>query len=267
MLCLPGAAHGQAAAEGSGFVDAWQQRVSETQAEQPLWITPLVTVTPRLEQEIRYDLAWRTDADGTTTANYGGGKGLELIPARRLELIAGIPPYLAHEGPARDGFGDVSFLLKYRLLSGNQQHGNYILTLFLGASVPTGSYRNGAANALVTPTVALGKGWHDFDVQTTLGVTLPTADAARFGHPVVHNIAVQYRLLKKLWPEVEVNATYWTDGVNEGKKQVFLTPGLVIGRLPIRRRLGFTCGAGVQIAATRFHTFNHNWILSLRMPF
>ena len=33
----------------------WLAMVSATQAAQPTWMTPLVTVTPRLEQEIRWD--------------------------------------------------------------------------------------------------------------------------------------------------------------------------------------------------------------------
>jgi hypothetical protein len=31
--------------------------------------------------------------------------------------------------------------------------------------------------------------------------------------------------------------------------------------------LNFTVGGGFQIAATHFHTNNHNGILSLRLPF
>jgi len=58
------------------------------------------------------------------------------------------------------------------------------------------------------------------------------------------------RVLKKLWPEV--NATFWPDGTDDGKKQVFLTPGIVLGRFPIHNRLGFTVG-GVQIAVSNFH--------------
>src|SRR5215469_14108979 len=79
-------------AQDEGFVTEWQHRASETQAEQPHWVTPLVTVTPRLEQEIRYDLAWREQPDGSNFINYGGSKGLELIPTARTELIVGIPP-------------------------------------------------------------------------------------------------------------------------------------------------------------------------------
>ena len=34
---------------------SWLDMVSASQAAQPNWMTPLVTVTPRLEQEFRYD--------------------------------------------------------------------------------------------------------------------------------------------------------------------------------------------------------------------
>jgi hypothetical protein len=52
-----------------------------------------------------------------------------------------------------------------------------------------------------------------------------------------------------------------------GKKQTFITPGLVLGSFPIERRLRFTVGVGYQIAVTSYHQYNHRWILSLRFPF
>jgi hypothetical protein len=42
---------------------------------------------------------------------------------------------------------------------------------------------------------------------------------------------------------------------------------LVLGRFRLWRRVGFTFGGGYQIATTRFHTTNHNAILSIRFPF
>jgi hypothetical protein len=49
-----------------GFLADWFNMVSETQAEQPHWITPLNTTTPRLEQEFRYDMQWQTHNSGVT---------------------------------------------------------------------------------------------------------------------------------------------------------------------------------------------------------
>jgi hypothetical protein len=53
------------------------------------------------------------------TWNYGNSKGWELIPARRIELIFNVPPYIQHNTrTGKDGFGrhhifvEVSFLRK-----------------------------------------------------------------------------------------------------------------------------------------------------------
>lgn len=250
------------------FIDKWQDRVQQTQAEQPHWITPLVTVTPRLEQEFRFDVLRQLTPSGELL-NLGAGKGLELIPSRNIEIIIAAPPaYLIHNNPAiKDGFADESFLLKYRLASGNEEHGKYILTFFLGGSIPTGSYRNGSVAAVVTPTIAAGKGFGRFSVQSTLGVGLPVDSVSRLGHAVAWNTAFQYHARRFLWPELEVNSTFNEGGTNDGKKQTFLTPGLVVGRIPLRNRLGLTLGAGIQIAATHFHTFDHNLIFTARLPF
>lgn len=254
--------------QDSSYWAGWFDRVAKTQAEQPHWITPLATTTPRLEEEYRYDIFWQPHADGTTTMNYGGGKGLELIPLENMEVILSPPPYLVHNNPAvQDGFGDFSFLIKYRLLSGNEERGKYILTAFLGASLPTGQAANGASRAILTPTIAYGKGFGNLDVQGTFGIAFPTGDTNIIGSTYAWNNAFQYRVFGKFWPEVEVNASFFQNGKNDGRKQVFLTPGLVIGKLRLWKRLGLTVGGGIQIATTHFHTSNHNAILSLRFPF
>ena len=254
-------------ARAQDLFEGWMDRVTATQAEQPHWITPVITVTPRLEQEFRYDVTLQRSAAHTLTENFGGGKGLELIPSRRVEIIVGIPSYIEHNSGAKDGAGDTPMLLKYRIASGNEEHGNYIVTFFLGATVPTGSYKNGATDPSITPTIALGKGWRKFDVQSTLGKSFPTGNTRELGRPVAFNNAFQYHIAKRLWPEVEINSTFFPDGTNAGKKQTFITPGLVVGRIPIHNRIGLTLGTGVQIAATQFHTSNHNWIFTGRLPF
>ena len=247
----------------------WFARSDRNKEEQPHWITPLATTTPRLEQEFRYDIVWQELGAGHNVTNIGGGKGLELIPFDRTEIILSVPPYFTRNFPSTtaDGFGDFSWLVKYRLLTVNEKEGNYIVTAFLGGSLPTGSSRNGAEHATLTPTLAYGKGWGNFDIQGTFGMTFPVADTTTIGTPVAWNNAFQYRVARKLWPELEINTTFFPNGLREGNKQVFLTPGLVIGRIPLNHRIGLTFGAGVQIAATRFHTSNHNAIFSVRLPF
>jgi len=251
-----------------GYFSDWFARVDKSKEEQPHWVTPLATTTPRLEEEYRYDQLWLTNAKGVTTNNYDGGKGLELIPFEKVEVIFNAPPYLVHNDPkVHDGLGDVAFLVKYRLLSANEDHGNYILTAFLGWSLPTGDHKNGSLRAVVTPTIAYGKGFHDFDVQGTFGVAMPTADTSTVGRNYLLNNTFQYRLFRKFWPEVELNSTFFQDGKNDGQKQNFVTPGLVMGRFHLIGRVGFTFGGGFQIATTHFHNNNHNGILSIRFPF
>lgn len=263
LMAVPGSCRA-----ADDFITEWFTRVSRTQAEQPHWITPLVTVTPRLEQEWRSDIVMQSQPRGVSTLNYGNGKGLELIPTEHIEIILGVPAYIEHEhSTKRDGFGDVSFLVKYRLLSANEEHGNYILTAFFGASAPTGNFDNSARQAIFTPTLAFGKGWGAFDVQGTVAGQIPDGDVARLGTPFVSNTAFQCLAAEKVWPEFEVNLTHWPNGDNAGNTQVFLTPGILVGRLPLWGRLGFTLGTGVQIAASHFHPSNHNWIVSARLPF
>lgn len=244
------------------------KRSDQAKADQPHWMTPLVTVTPRLEQEFRTDFLAQQLPAGDSLVNLGNGKGLELIPCERVELLLNVPPYLERENPAiPDGFGDVSFVGKYRVVSANEQTGNYILTFFLGGSLPTGSHTNGARGGILTPTIAGGKGWGRFDVQSTFGAGLPLSHADTIGHALAWNTAFQYDVFEKLWPTFEVNSTFWKDGALNGKQQTFLTPGLILGRFKLHGHLMMAVGAGFQVAATHYHAYNHALIFTIRFPF
>lgn len=254
------------------FLD-WFERSERTKTEQPHWITPLATVTPRLEQELRFDQIWAAQPHGLAESDSGGAR-LELIPARNVELILSAPPYVArsrYQARGRshglDNFGDVSFLVKYRLAAANEGRGNYIVTAFMGFSAPTGPKRIGAGHALFTPTLAFGKGWGAFDFQSTLSTSLPNGGMDRLGMPVAYNTVLQYRLLGRIWPELEFNYTWWPNGQRTGQNQLFLTPGVVIGRLSIFRTFGLTIGTGFQAAVTRHRTADSRWLLSVRLPF
>jgi hypothetical protein len=89
--------------------------------------------------------------------------------------------------------------------------------------------------------------WWD---ETTLGITPSSTEYSGSSGPKSNSIQPSSRV-----------------GKNDGQKQNFVTPGLVMGRFRFWRRVGFTVGGGYQIAATHFHTTNHNAILSIRFPF
>jgi hypothetical protein len=264
----------------SGFIDRYQARVTATQAEQPHWITPLVLVTPRLEQELRTDFVRQVGTNRYTTWSLGNSKGLELIPWKKVEILLNVPPFIDHTAPkSKDGFGDLSFNSKYRILSRNEEHGDYILTAFFAATVPTGKNGNGSCCAVVTPSLAGGKGWGNFDVETTIGGSLPVSNSKGLGHTITWNTVLQYRLDKTgparfIWPEVEFNSSYFKGGANDGKYTTYGTYGMVIGRLPLRKdahgnpgRLGLTFGVGEQVALNSFYTTNHNLVFTARLPF
>lgn len=265
-LGLAGTTQASAQENDNGFFSGFFERSSRSLAEQPHWLAPIFTATPRLEEMYVYDISSQNTAKGDVT-NFGGAKGLLFIPSENTNLLISPPPYITHNFTAHDGFGDMGFLMRYRLLSGNEESGNYILTAFLGSTIPTGSYSNGAKNAVITPSIGGGKGWGHFDFQSTLGVGIPLGNVSTLGTPVLSNTAFQYNVLKKLWPEVDVNATFFPNGTSAGKNQVFLSPGLILGKFHLWKRLNFAVGGGIQIAATHYHTFNHNRVLTLRFPF
>ncbi len=266
IVLLAGGSPGAHAQDG--FLSDWLARSDRAKAEQPHWMTPLATVTPRLEQEFRSDFLVEQMATHDELVNLGNGKGLELIPNDRVELLFNVPPYLEHNNSKlHDGFGDVSFVGKYRLVAAPEEAGNYIVTFFLGGSVPTGTYTNGSKAGVITPTIAAGKGSGRFDIQSTFGAGLPLSHENKIGHALAWNTALQYHVLQKLWPELEINSTFWKDGTLDGKKQTFLTPGLIVGRFRLRGHLLMAVGAGFQIAVTHYHGYDHAGVFTIRFPF
>lgn len=251
-----------------GFFRSWLHMAAETQAKQPDWLSPLATTSGRLKNEFRYDIWDQPATPGNRTYQFGGGKGLELITSSRTQILAGIPTYTLHSpNGSPGGFGDLPLMLKFRIASAERGEGDYLLTFLLGATAPTGSHRYGAGNAVLTPTLAFGKGFGNFDVQSTLGLNLPAGATAKLGRQLQWNTAFQYQATRKLWPEFEVNSTFYKTGPHAGDKQVFLTPGLGFGRIRLRKGFRFSSAAGVQIAVTRFHTYDHRWMFSERISF
>ncbi len=255
-----------------GFAARWDQRASATQSRQPAWPPPLVTTYVGLIQVARADFIHQLSSNHVGTWNLDGSKGLNLIPATNTELDINLPPYLEHSTPTvENGAGDMSFLLKVRFLSGGAAHGNYDLCAYLSSTIPTGSYKNGSADATVSPNVGVGKGFGWFDVQSTLGASLPVMDTATLGRTIAWNTAAQAHVAKFFWPELEFNSTFFKGGPNDGKIQAFATPGLLVARKfhpkEAHSRLGFCVGAGEQIATSRFHSYNHETAITTRLLF
>jgi hypothetical protein len=246
----------------------WMAMAESTEVQQPNWLSPVATTSGRLKQEFRYD-SWRqTGAAGGSVFNFGGGKGLEFVVAPRMQLMVGVPPYtLPTQAGTSSGFGDLPLMMKARLFSRPQGEGDSLLTFLLGATVPVGDPRYGNGKPVLSPALAFGKGKGKLDVQGTIGGSFPVGGEVKLGNQLVSNTALQYHAVRLLWPECEVNATFYESGKNAGKKQVFLTPGLGFGRVRLRDRLSLSLAAGIQIATTRFHTYNHLMIMSLRLPF
>lgn len=251
-------------------LDSWLAAVTANQAEQPHWVTPLVTVTPRLEQEFRFDFVRQELNDHSYTDNFGNNKGLELIvPQANVELALNLPNYNYHQFSHTvrpDGYSDASVLGKYRVAAANEDNGNYIATVFFATSFPDGSAGISNKAAVYTPTLALGKGIGDFDVQSTLGYSMPDGEEHTLGHTTTWNTAFQYHFCKHYWPEIELNQMHYSGGANAAKTQDFVTTGIVT-KWPLHERVAAVFGIGYQEAVTTWHTYNHALTATARLAF
>lgn len=268
------------AQQHTSFLERWQTRATEAQKQQPHWATPVATSTPKIDQAMRTEFVRQINPSHYATWNLGNNKGLELIPERHTEIIFGVPPFFLRTQPhTANGFGDLWFQAKYRFYARDESHGNIGITAILYATLPTGKNGNGQCCALVTPTLAAGKGFGRFALMSTLGGALPSSNISRLGRSVLWNSVLQYRVgdtgfARLLSPEFEINTSFFHGGPHDGNVAVFATPGLVFGRIPLSHdaagkpgRRALTLAAGEQIALTRFHTYNHGLILSARLPF
>ena len=260
-----------AASAQQSFLDRFAAHNSNMSAVQPGWITPLVAADPRLVQYAKLSFSNQYTALGTQTVNYGNGRGIGLIGGNRFEFDLVPPSYIQHNSKAVDGFADTTTLVKYRIASGNADHGNFIVTAMLGHSFATGSYKNGATTDTYGPTLAggLGFGKH-FEVESTLGGTMPTGKIAAQGRSIAWNALMQTHATKHLWFEVENNACFFFSGSHDGKMQNFVTPVAfyVVRRKEWKPTHPFLIfDGGMQIATSGFHTYNHNMVSEMRILF
>jgi hypothetical protein len=101
----------------AGYFRHWDDRANAAQAAQPHWPPPLVTVTPRLVQAIRYDQYWESSY-GFSTDVYNANHFLELIPTTTNEVLINPPAYQVHSGLKRT-VGCQFITIQQRLLAAN----------------------------------------------------------------------------------------------------------------------------------------------------
>ena len=261
------------------FIDDWQALVAQARASQPTWATPLITTTGLLLHRYRFDLAEQHIGNGSQTTVLDGGKGVDLIVGNDTEIQLTMPPYDIRNTPTGkgefSGFSDWGFFrVKQRLASSPSNEDDYLVSVLLQAQAPTGVSQLTSNAWTLLPTLAFGKGWGDFNIQTSVTGTLPTSNVSTLGDQIQTSVAFQYRIVKVLWPEVEVTWTYWIAGQRDGLNQVFITPNLIIGRLPLANNLSLTAGFGYQIAVAPSYrptpltpSYGNAWVFTTRINF
>lgn len=68
------------------------------------------------------------------------------------------------------------------------------MTAFFQRRLPTGQYQQDALSPIIPPTIAYGKGYGNFDLQGTLGISLPTGSEATIGRKRVPTSVIQENL-------------------------------------------------------------------------
>jgi hypothetical protein len=273
LLVIPAAAD-----DLSDILGSYSDSHAQVRAAQPSWSSPLVTTTGLLEQRVRFDIEQQHAGNGADTTELDDSRALDLIVGDSNEIQLAFAPYEIRHTPgvrAQSGFADGSvFRFEQRLASSPAGGDNYVVTAWLQVQAPAGiqAYTNGAW--ALQPTLAVGKGWGDFDIQATVGGVLPTSNVSTLGNQAQTNVAFQYHVGQLFWPELEVNWTYYGGGPRNGLNQIYLTPGVEVGRFDISESLKATFGVGYQTAVSPDYrpkpltpAYDHAWIFSSRVNF
>ena len=237
---------------------------------QPKWMGPLIQSDSRLSQSLRLSVS-NSYSPGAQPIVYGNNHGFCVLAARRFQFELDPPSFFRnHSATAQDGFGNIATQVKMRIASGNAQHGNYAVSAILSRSYTPGAYENGGYTGSYGPRIAAGKAFGRFDLQTTIGGSLPTGKVALQGRAIEWNATAQVHPNAHLFLDIENNATYIKGSTSDGQMQNFLTPAAFF----VLRRKSWSPahavvvpGGGMQIATSRFHFYNHNLIAEIRVLF
>lgn len=237
---------------------------------QPTWMGPLIQSDARLGQGLKLAVG-NSNFPPVQPTIYGNNKGVSTIVDRRFQLDFNPPSYFRnHSSTHPDGFGNAANQVKWRIASGNADHGNFALTAILYHGFAARAYQNQLLSSYYIPSIAAGKGFGRFALLTTVGGFLPTAKIAQQGRCIDWNFTAQVHASEHIWFDVENNASFFHAGPDDGKMQNFMTP---VAFYTVRRKewkpehaaVVFDCG--MQIATSSFHVYNHNLVSEMRILF
>jgi hypothetical protein len=128
-------------------------------------MTPLVTVTPRLEQEFGFDFFDQQNGGAlratTTTSSIGAAAKASRSSPHTIprSFSASLRMSTSPKGVETDAFGDYPiFLGKYRFISANEENGNYIVTGFFQIAQPLGNNAVGTSDKITNNVLVLASG-------------------------------------------------------------------------------------------------------------
>lgn len=264
-----GASHHAGHAQSSPYEKFRSQNASMAEV-QPGWMGPLIQSDIRLSQVVRVSVS-DLSVPGAQIISYGNNHGISVLAARRFQFDFDPPAYFRnHSATMRDGFGNATVQAKYRIASGNAEHGDFAVTAIASEGFAGNAYQNGMLSSYYCPKLGAGKGFGRWNTQSLVSGTLPTSKAGLQGRDIEWSTTVQFHATPRSWFDVEDNSAFFFGGSADGMKQNFLTPAAYYlvrrkGWEPAHSSVVFN--AGMQIATSRYHQYNHNLITEMRVLF
>lgn len=259
-----------AASAQQSFYGQFRAHNTDMAAVQPSWMGPLIQPDARLAQAARFSVA-NQHAPGEHIFIYGGNHGISTIIGNRVQWDLDPPSYFRnHSAAFKDGFGNAATQLKYRIASGNAEHGNFAVTAITTYGFAPRAYENFMLTSYFDPKIAAGIARGRFNVQSTIGGLLPTGKIAQQGRIIEWNLTAQVHPTAYLWFDVENNAAFVKGSPFDGQTQNFITPAAFY---MIRRKSwepthpALVLDGGMQIATSHFWFYNHNLITEARILF
>ena len=237
---------------------------------QPSWMGPLIQSDARLSQAVRVSVS-KSTWPNAQTISYGNNHGISLLAGTRLQFDMDPPSFFRnHSSTLHDGFGNAGTQVKWRIASGNAEHGNFAVSALLYHAFAPRVYQNQMLTSFYVPAVVAGKGVGRFAAITEIAGFLPTGKIAQQGRGIEWNTTAQIHAAPKLWFDVEDNALLNCGGPFDGKTQNFVTPAAFY--MVKRRDWGpahsaVVFDAGMQIATSGFYFYNHNLVTEMRILF